>query len=63
VTTETPTRQDVQLLLGEARLYLVTVDVFRAEGCQPNWRPEYDRVQATAPANAGILGARTNSAP
>jgi hypothetical protein len=40
------TRRDVQLLLGEARRYLAVVDTFRAEGCEPVWRPE----RAPAPA-------------
>jgi hypothetical protein len=24
----------------EAQLYLAAVEVFRAEGCEPHWRPE-----------------------
>jgi hypothetical protein len=40
MTTQAPTRRDVQILLREARRYLAAVDEFRAEGCQPNWRPE-----------------------
>jgi hypothetical protein len=44
MTTQAPTRRDVQLLLGEARRYLATVDTFRAEGCAPSWRPEHEPV-------------------
>ena len=40
MTTQGPTRRDVQLLLGEARRYLAAVDTFRAEGCELSWRPE-----------------------
>jgi hypothetical protein len=40
---------DVAALLAEVMRYLATVDVFRAEGCEPRWRPETaDRV---APMN------------
>jgi hypothetical protein len=27
-------------LAEEAQVYLAVVDVFRAEGCEPQWRPE-----------------------
>lgn len=27
-------------LADEAQLYLAVVDFFRAEGCEPQWRPE-----------------------
>jgi hypothetical protein len=27
-------------LAEEAQRYLAVVDVFRAEGCEPDWRPE-----------------------
>jgi hypothetical protein len=40
MTTEAPTRQDVRILLAEARRYLAAVDAFRAESCEPHWRPE-----------------------
>ncbi len=40
MTTDAPSRRDVQLLLGEARRYLAAVETFRAEGCEPAWRPE-----------------------
>jgi hypothetical protein len=40
MTTEAPTRSDLQLMLREARRYLRAVDAFRAEGCEPCWRPD-----------------------
>jgi hypothetical protein len=40
MTTVTPTRTDVQLLLREASRYLAAVDAFRAEGCEPSWQSE-----------------------
>jgi hypothetical protein len=27
-------------LAGEAQLYLAVVEFFRANGCEPHWRPE-----------------------
>jgi hypothetical protein len=44
MTTEAPTRQDVQILLAEARRYLAAVEAFRAESCEPNWRLEREPV-------------------
>jgi hypothetical protein len=40
MTNEAPTRRDVQILLTEARRYLAAVEAFRAESCEPTWRPE-----------------------
>jgi hypothetical protein len=40
MTSESPSRQDVQILLTEARRYLAAVDAFRAESCEPHWQPE-----------------------
>jgi len=40
MTTEAPTRREVQLLLREARRYLAAINTFRAEGCELSWRPE-----------------------
>jgi hypothetical protein len=34
-------------LAEEAQRYLAVVDFFRAQGCEPRWRPE------TAPARGG----------
>jgi hypothetical protein len=42
MTTETLTRRDIQRLIGEARRYLVAIDVFRSEGCEPAWRREHE---------------------
>lgn len=44
--TKSPSRQDIQILLGEARRYLAAVDAFRAESCEPQWRPEREPVVA-----------------
>jgi hypothetical protein len=29
-------------LADEAQLYLAVVELFRAQGCEPHWRPESD---------------------
>jgi hypothetical protein len=42
MTTQAPTRIDVQLLLCEARRYLAAVDAFREEGREPTWHAEGD---------------------
>jgi hypothetical protein len=34
------TRRDVETLIGEIQLYLEAIDAFRAQGCEPYWRPE-----------------------
>jgi hypothetical protein len=36
-------------MFGEARRYLITVEPFRAEGCEPHWQPERDRVAPAQP--------------
>jgi hypothetical protein len=33
----------IEKLLDEIRRYLEAVDVFRAEGCEPTWRPVRER--------------------
>jgi hypothetical protein len=33
---------DTEALIREAARYLAAVDVFRAERCEPTWRPELD---------------------
>ena len=59
MTIETPTRIDLQLLLGEARRYLAAVDAFRAEGCEPAWRTEREAVVGPAlEAPATVLASR-----
>ena len=45
--TEALTNVDLDVLLAEARRYLVAVDVFRAEGREPQWLRE---VAAPPPA-------------
>jgi hypothetical protein len=40
-------------LAEEAQLYLAVVDAFRAEGCEPHWRPE----RPMAPIQPPELGA------
>jgi hypothetical protein len=56
---ENLTREDVQVLLDEARRYLAAVDTFRAEGCRPSWRPECDEPAAAVEGLPGIAaGAR-----
>ena len=40
MTTEAPTRAELQQLLLEARRYLAAVDAFRSEGCEPAWLVE-----------------------
>jgi hypothetical protein len=49
MTTETPTRHDLRLLLGEARRYLAAVDAFRAEDCEPAWRREREPAPEAEP--------------
>jgi len=34
------TKRQVDKLIEEVESYLVAVDVFRAEGCEPRWRGE-----------------------
>lgn len=31
---------DINQLLLEIRRYLIAVDLFRVEGCEPRWRPD-----------------------
>lgn len=46
MTNETLNGRDVQILLAEARRYLVAVDAFRAESCEPQWRLEREPAPA-----------------
>ena len=43
-------RIDVEELAREARAYLAAVDVFRAAGCEPAWRPEATESAAGGPS-------------
>ena len=36
----TPEPIDAETLMDEVRRYLAAVDVFRAQGREPSWRPE-----------------------
>jgi len=38
--TEDPSQTDVKQLLLEVERYLVAVEAFRSEGCEPAWRTE-----------------------
>lgn len=55
MTTEAPTRAELQQLLREARRYLAAVDAFRSEGCEPAWlverdpKPQAERTAALVP--------------
>ena len=40
-------------LITEAERYLAAVEVYRAEGCAPHWRPESRAIEP----NAGVLAA------
>ena len=44
-------------LTEEVARYLAAVDLFRAEGCEPAWRPEVDRgtVLPTSPPAPTLL--------
>jgi hypothetical protein len=40
MTYRSPTKQPVATgLIDEMRLYLIAVDAFRDEGCEPHWSP------------------------
>jgi hypothetical protein len=45
---------DSEVLIREVVRYLAVVDVFRAERCEPTWRPEpvpRDALRSTRPAS------------
>jgi biotin synthase-related radical SAM superfamily protein len=56
-------REDIEPrdLIEEVERYLATVAVFRAQGCEPIWRPEPDRL-SPAPDRAPVRAPRTPSA-
>jgi hypothetical protein len=45
---------DVRGLIDEVKRYLVAVDVFRAEGCEPHYAAEHDTPPARAPRPRGV---------
>lgn len=47
---------DARKLIEEIDRYLAAVDLFRAENCEPSWRPELqlEIAQATKPAALGL---------
>jgi hypothetical protein len=47
-SVDTQTRTDPETLILEISRYLTAVDLFRAERCEPTWRPE-----ALSPADPG----------
>jgi hypothetical protein len=49
MNAQAPRRRDVQLMFAEMRRYLSTVELFRAEGCEPHWQPERDRFAPVQP--------------
>jgi hypothetical protein len=49
MSIRSPLEPDVRGLIHEVRRYLVAVDAFRREGCEPRWLPERGRQDARRP--------------
>jgi hypothetical protein len=52
---------DFEALIREAMLYLAVVDGFRAESCEPTWRPELPS-RETGPPRRPSRGRRSSAA-
>ena len=50
---------DIKALIGEITRYLAAIDIFRAEGCGPTWRPE---LAFTAYPSVGEFAAASEAA-
>lgn len=54
------THTDPEALIREIATYLAAVDAFRAESCEPTWRPE--ALWPADPDRAPVLAAHARSA-
>jgi hypothetical protein len=58
MSTRFPVELEVDSLIHEVRRYLVAVDAFRREGCEPHWLPErgwqYARPPRTRHPDVGL---------
>jgi hypothetical protein len=50
MTFASPTKRPIATrLIDEMRLYLIAVETFRAEGCEPHWSPLGELERAARP--------------
>jgi len=58
MTTQVTAQPDNSCLMDEVRRYMIAVEVFRAEGHQPRWWPEFASAP-TVPAEDSALAPRS----
>jgi hypothetical protein len=53
---------DIEKLIAEIARYLETVEIFRAERCEPTWRPELWPARETLAVRLAAYGKTATSA-
>jgi hypothetical protein len=58
MTTQVTAQPDITGLIDEVRRYLIAVEVFREEGHQPRWWPEFASAPTVPAQHSGRVAPR-----